>query len=355
MLQWADNFSFYGSGLSGSDNMLDGLPYASLALNAANQLPVDPDGVSDGRVLVIIGTNNNSNLEDTRMVVPTPTKALGCGIRSYRKILPPNNGKRPVLIGYRTAANVRMYDLIVEPNGALSVYDSALALIATTTVPIYTTNTWQHIEMFVDSATGEIEVRREGVPVLTATEAVPQNVNIGIIGWTNRQNLNANSAIELYMKCLTVWDTSGTYNNDFMGTVNVIGCPVLADSSNAGWVPSTGATISGVLDETVPDDADYASAAAAGADVEMTLTDLPADVTSVRGVVTMIRAMKTDGGDAKMVVSLKSVAAYDAGAEHAITPSATYWWDISEEDPNAVAPWTPGTLNDALLRVNRTV
>lgn len=355
MLQWADNFSFYGSGVAGAENMMDGLPYAFLANASSTQLPTDPDGVSSGRVLSIIGTNNNSNLVDSRMAVPTPVKTLGCGARFYRTSLPSTNGVRPVIIGYRSPANARMYDLVVEPNGALSVYDLNSALIATTTIPVFSTNTWQHIEMKINSETGAIEVRREGVPVLTANEAVPQNALIGIIGWTNRQNLTSNTALGLYMKSLVVWDTTGTRNNDFMGTVNVVGCPVMSDVSNAGWTPSTGTDIYSLLDESTPDDADYASAAAAAASVEMSLGDVPADTTSVRGVITVVRAMKTDGGDAKLQVSLKSVAAYDLGVEHAITPTATYWWDVSEEDPNTASPWTPGTFNDASIRINRTL
>jgi hypothetical protein len=355
MLQWADNFSFYGSGAAGAENMMDGLPYSFIANGTGTQLPTDPDGVSSGRVLSITATNNNSNLLDTRMSVPTPVKALGVGARFYRTSLPGTNGLRPTIIGYRSAANARMYDLVVEPNGALSVYDSVSVLIATTTIPIFTTNTWQHIEFFVDSATGEIEVRREGVPVLTATEAVPQNANIGIISWTNRQNNTSNTSLGLYMKGLVVWDTTGTYNNDFMGTVNVVGCPVESDESNTGWTPSTGTDIYALLDESTPNDADYASAAAAAASVEMSLGDVPADSTSVRGVITVVRAMKTDGGDANLQVSLKSVAAYDAGVDHAITPTATYWWDVSEEDPNTTSPWTPGTFNDASIRINRTL
>lgn len=355
MLQWADNFSFYGSGTDGVDNMLDGLPYASVALNTGNQLPVDPDGVSSGRVFVVAGTNNNSNLLDSRMAVPTPRKSLGCGARFYRTTLPSTTGTRPVLIGYRTTANARMYDLIVEPNGALSLYDSGVNLLGTTTVPIFTTHTWQHIELFVDSETGDYEVRREGVPVLTGTEAVPQNDLIGIISWTNRQSLTASTSVSLYMKSLVVWDTTGTYNNDFMGTVNVVGCPVAADDSNSGWVASVGGSIAGVLDEETPNDADYASAAAAAAVVEMSMSDVPTDVTSVRGVITVFRGLKTDGGDARVQVSLKSAASYDAGADHAITPTATYWWDVSEEDPNTASPWTPGTFNDALLKIERTL
>lgn len=355
MLQWADNFSFYGSGVAGAANMMDGLPYASISNSSSTQLPTDPDGVSSGRVLSITATNNNSNLLDSRMAVPTPVKALGVGARFYRTSLPPSNGLRPVLIGYRTIANARMYDLIVEPNGSLSVYDSGSNLIATTTIPIFTTNTWQHIEFFVDSETGDIEVRREGIPVLTATESVPQNVLVGIIGWTNRQNLNSNTGLGLYMKGLVVWDTTGTYNNDFMGTVHVVGCPVATDDSNAGWIPSTGSYVAEVVDEDVPNDTDYASAAAAAAVVEMTMADVPNDTTSVRGVITVFRGLKTDGGDANVQVSLKSVAAYDAGTNHAITPTATYWWDVSEEDPNTASPWTPGTFNDALMKIERTV
>ena len=355
MLQWADNFSFYGSGATGAENMLDGLPYAFKVPSNDNQLPLDPDGVSSGRVLVVSATNNNSNLTDSRMAIPTPQKAIGCGARFYRTTLPSTTGVRPSIIGFRTTANARMYDLVVEPNGALSVYDFGSNLIATTTVPIFTTNTWQHIELFIDSETGDIEVRREGVPVLTATEAVPQNTLIGIIGWTNRQSSTSNTSIQLYMKGLVVWDTTGTYNNDFMGTVNVVGCPVATDDSNSGWAASTGSSIAGVLDEDVPNDADYASAAAAAAVVEMSMADVPSDVTSVRGVITVFRGLKTDGGDAKVQVSLKSVAAYDAGADHAITPSATYWWDVSEEDPNTTSPWTPGTFNDALMKIERTL
>jgi len=355
MLQWADNFSFYGSGAAGAENMMDGLPYASLSNSGSTQLPTDPDGVSSGRVLSITATNNNSNLLDSRLAVPTPAKAMGFGARFYRTSLPGSNGTRPTIIGYRSIANARMYDLIVEPNGALSVYDFNSVLICTTTIPVFTTNTWQHIEMLIDSETGAIAVRREGVPVLTGTELVPQNALVGIISWTNRQNLTSNTALGLYMKGMVIWDKSGTYNNDFMGTVNVVGCPVASDESNTGWTPSTGTDIYALLDESTPNDADYASAAAAAASVEMSLADVPADSTSVRGVITVVRAMKTDGGDANLQVSLKSVAAYDAGVDHAITPTATYWWDVSEEDPNTVSPWTPGTFNDASIRINRTL
>jgi hypothetical protein len=352
MLQWCDNFSNYGVGTAGSNNALDGLVYAHIN-NQDSQFPVDPDGSSSGRVFVLSGNNSSSNLTDTRMACPTPNKRMGCGARFYRTTLPSTSGARPVIIGYRTAANARMYDLIVEPNGALSVYDDSVDLIATTTVPIFTTNSWQHIEFYMDAETGDFEVRREGVSVLTGTELVPQNVNIGIISWTNRQSSNSSTGLGLYMKDLVVWDDLGSYNNDFMGSVSVLTRALTADNSNTGWVPSTGTELYPLLDETTPNDADYMTAAAVET-AEFALEDLPTDITSVRAIQTMVRAEKSDGGDATLQVSMRSGAAYDAGADHAVTTAMTYHWDISEEDPNTASQWTPGTFDDASLRIVRT-
>jgi hypothetical protein len=335
--------------------MLDGLPYADIAYGAGSQqLLTDPDGVASGRVFVVSGTNNNSNLLDTRLALPTPHNKIGMGARFYRTLLPATDGTRPVIMGWRTAANARMYDLLVEANGAIAMYNAAGALVASTVVPIFTTNTWQHIEAVIDSTTGLFEVRREGVTVLTGTAPIIGS-NIGIVSWTNRQSYNSNTSVTFYMKDLTIWDDLGSYNNDFMGTVSVVTCSVTADESNSGWVPSTGADLYATLDEATPADTDYMSAAAAAASAKFTLTDLPADITSVRAVQTMVRATKTDGGDAKLKVGLFSVAETDFGADRPITPSMTYWWDISEQDPHTSAQWTPGTFNDAALVIDRTV
>lgn len=355
MLQWCDNFSNYGSGTAGVGNMLDGLPYASIAMNNSSQLALDPDGASAGRVFCIGSSSSNSNLNDSRMVLKTPNKTIGHGARFYRTSLPATAGSRPTIIAYRTVANARLYDLIVEPNGALGLYNASGTLVESTVVPVFTTNTWQHIELKINTETGDYELRREGVSVMSGTDPSPPNVLVGLIGWSSRQDFTSATGVGLYMKDLVVWDNLGSYNTDFMGTVSVVTCAITADESSSGFTPSTGTDLFAVLDEETPDDADYMTATAAPAEAVFTLEDLPVDITSVRAVQTMVRAMKNDGGDAKMQVSMKSVAAFDAGADHSITPSMTYWWDISEEDPNTTAQWTPGTFNDASLKIARTL
>lgn len=353
MLQWFDNFQNYGSGTAGVENALDGLVYLELNGGSA-QFPIDPDGISGTRVFGISGDNENSNTGDNRMALPSPTKVLGTGARFWRNSLPGSNGVRPSLFAWRNGSNQKLADLVVEPNGALTMYYDGLNVAATTTVPYFTTRTWQHIEAKINMTTGDFEVRREGLPILTGTLPVAPDENISILGWTNRQDFTSSTSITLWMKDLIVWDTVGTYNNDFMGTCTVVTMRPNSDSSSTGLVPSTGTDLYAAIDDAVPDDADYLTAADV-ATGEFGLTDLPADITSVKGIMTMIRAMKTDGGDAKMQVSLKSGALYDTGADRPITPTWTFWFDISEEDPNTSAAWTPGTANDALLKIERTL
>lgn len=84
------------------------------------------------------------------------------------------------------------------------------------------------------------------------------------------------------------------------------------------------------------------------------LTNLPPDVTSVRGIQTRVRAAKTDGGDGSMQVSLISGGVPANGADRPITTSQTYWMDICEIDPNTGNPFTPLAVDGVQLQIDRT-
>lgn len=88
---------------------------------------------------------------------------------------------------------------------------------------------------------------------------------------------------------------------------------------------------------------------------ECSLSNLPVNVTSVRGLMTMVRAMKSDGGDGSLQVSLISGASTDDGANRPITATMNYWLDISELDPDTAAPWTPLAVDAVTMKINRTV
>lgn len=85
------------------------------------------------------------------------------------------------------------------------------------------------------------------------------------------------------------------------------------------------------------------------------LTDLSLDITSVRALLTRVRAAKSDGGDGQFRVSLISNAVPANGADRPITTTQTYWSDVFELNPDGNIPWTPTTTNAARMQLNRTV
>lgn len=94
---------------------------------------------------------------------------------------------------------------------------------------------------------------------------------------------------------------------------------------------------------------------------EVQLEELPEDVTSIRGVIPLVRAAKIDGGDGNIQVSFGiSNASYDDGPDTPITTAYTYWGNptvpfVSELNPLTAAPWTPGDFNTgARMKVSRT-
>ena len=129
---------------------------------------------------------------------------------------------------------------------------------------------------------------------------------------------------------------------------------MFCDSFN--WTASTGSTGFNLIDEAGPDDADYVQAAnPPPAASTFTLSDLPADVTSVRGLISLVRAKKTDGGDGNLQVSLQSNSVDDLGADRPITTADTYWWDVSELSPDTGVAWTPAEVDAAKIKIDRTL
>lgn len=348
-IQFMDNFQCYGTSTT---NMLDGLPWS----NIAGSLTTDPDTNATSTVLRITGASNNSNTTDTRLSLPSVVNKLGCGFRYFMNVLPVSSGTRSTILGYRDTLNNKIYDWVIETNGALSLYNTktTMTLVATTTNPVMAPKSWFHYEFYVDLVAGTYEARIEGNTILSGTGLVNLE-DVYSIGFSSRQNLSANGSALNYMKDFIVWDASGSNNNTFMGPVGIFLLKVNGDVSS-GWSRTSGTTDWELLDETTPDNTSYiyADDTLPAASI-MTLENLDADIVSVRGLQTMARAKKSDGGDAKMQVSLLSNGDEDLGADHSVTTAFKYWWDISELDPDTGALWNPVAVNAATIKVNRTL
>lgn len=360
-----DNFSQYGTG-SGTGStailtMLNGL-YAEVGAlgNSDVALTTDPDGVSSGAVFAV-GTRSGSDGGFLRRVLNATQTTVGMGFRLFLSSLPTGNTTNAPQVQFRDSTNTAQLSISVTTTGAIQAYRGTITggtLLGATSGPVIVANAWNHIEckVLIDDAAGTVEVRVNGVAQLTLTGVDTKATStagcsqyvLGSIG-------SSFVAPFMYWKDLIVWNTSGSYNNDFIGDVKVVTLLPESDVS-LNWTPSTGSTGWDLIDETTPNDADYISAdATPPAAYVCELTDLDEDVTSVKGLMTVVRMLKTDGGDANVQVGLVSAGDVDNGADRPITTAATYWFDISEENPDTAAPWTPVNTNSAQLRINRTV
>ena len=343
-IQHMDNFSIYGTSTSFMD---DGV-YAQA--NGVLALETDPDGLSGGRVLR--SGSSAANRGTLRYVLSAPTQTMGAALRVWCSPLPEADNIRPVLASWRNGSNTEVASLTITTTGAIEFDDGTNTI--TTTGPVVTANAWWHIEYKYDrSGIGSIEVRVEGIEVMNDADLGYSSASD--IAQVALQGGGSNfSSTGVYFKDYVIWDTTGSYNNDFLGSVLVTNLTPTADVA-LNWSPSSGSTGYEILDNIPPVDSTYLQAGdPAPSPYVCELSDLPVDVTSVKALMTFVRAAKSDGGDGSLQVSVISNGDTANGADRPITVAQTYWRDVFDTDPDTAAPWTPSAVDAAQLQLNRT-
>lgn len=337
--------------------MDDGL-YAFVGNGAAINDDPDP-GITGNVLLCSAGGANETNV--MRFVLPSAQATVGFGCRLYMGQLPQASDITPGL-EFRDGNNAQLVSLCVSPTGIIQIRRNGLegTIIASSSGPVLVANAWQHIEMktLISDTVGTVEVRVEGIVVINATGLDTSGSGLttaGIFAATdNRQNTSA--GIAWWIKDLAIWDSTGSFNNDFLGSITVY---ELLTSSDVAfpWSASTGTTGFNLIDETPPnDDTDYIYASdPPPAASKFGLTNLPADVTSVKGLYAVVRSKKTDGGDGFLQVGMISGVSTGLGTDRPITTAYTYWTDVFEVDPATSTSWTPIAVDAAQLQLNRTL
>lgn len=365
-IQYMDNFQFYGTGTDARTYMLAGMPWAQLYTEASlTRVVDDPDPNADSDSRAFLFAMNGTGSQGCRLALPTAGSEIGVAVRIWVSSLPSSYNHGPG-IGLNTAGGATRYAVTITPTGGLTLLHrsgqwSSIGqagngtIVAETTGPVLTAGAWYHIEWYMDAVTGDYEVRVEGFTVLSGTDSDPWGGTFGILELLEHRDCTASDSIDRYVKDLVIWDTTGTTEPTFVGPVTVYSLPVDGDVSEVDATPSTGSTMYETMDELTPNDADYTTLGTSPSEMVLTFRNLPADVVAVRALQTVVRAKKTDGGDANIEVGLISGAAEEVGATHSNSTSFRYHYDIAEEDPDTAAPWTPVGVNAATVRVNRTL
>ena len=337
-IEHMDNWAIYGGE---ADRLTDGV-YIEKSLNGpvSDFFITDPDPLATGSVLRLY-SNNQSAPGLLRYALASTQATVGMALRIWMVAIPNGPAARPCVAYIADNTNTLLAYVAVTPIGGLAVYNSAHTELANTNGPVLTANAWFHVEtnVFFNGASSTVECRVEGAPVLTATglslgSTPGAQVSLQVL----HRNALAGDNGRAYYKDVVVWNGAGTQNNNFLGSVVVYSILPNADTTLGGWT-STGANGFSVLDNAPPlDGTSYLSVGTPPQTASVfTLGDLPSDVTTVRAVMSQVRARKIDGGDGSLQVGMKSGAATGLGANRPITAAFTYWRDVFEIDPNTTA------------------
>jgi len=363
-LLWADDFTIYGIG--GQAYMTNG-NYAEVhpaSFSGTTTIVADPDPSGTGQGVFKISGTANSYAQTTssffRKAFPSAKTTIGGAVRLWMSALPSSTAYAPAIV-FCDSNNAINLSLVVNTVGAFTVYRGAPytgTLLGTSAVGL-TANAWHHVEWKVkaDNSTGTVEIRVNDNVVITLTgqdTTAQTEQSFSQMAFHHWESGSSSAILSTYYRDYIVWDTTGSQNNDFMGPCYVARKTVTADSTFT-WTPSSGATGYNLINEAGPVDTSYISAAwPAPAVSKFALDDVPADTTSIRGIMLMGRFQKSDGGDCTIQMSVDSGGTLTNGSTHNITTAFTYWTDILELNTATSSPFTPTEFNNLKLVINRT-
>lgn len=367
-----DGFDHYGTDVS---NMLDGV-YAQ-----ASGVALTTAQAATGAYSVFVDSKSGlSNFAGLRKVLPAAKDKMGAIGRFYFPTLPTSIDNCYIFIFHSPSPNTAQVSAQIDANGAIRFYrggsfgviDGPGTLIAQSD-PIVVASAWNHIEVqvYIHDTLGWVRVAVNGVHKYQAT-GLDTNATAGNIASVGqlKERYNVSGGVAFYMDDYALYDFTGNpaVDTDWCPTVDgagvatsyigqlgaYIGTPD-ADTAQAAWLRSAGGAPSyPFIGKTTPNDATWLYATAAAQLSEFGFTDLPPEITYIRGVDIYSRMWTSDAGAAEYRSGMKSVAAnYDAPAIP-ITVEPTYWVAQVNVDPNTGVRWTRPSYNAAWLRMTRS-
>lgn len=317
-----------------------------------------------------------------RKVLPSGNTKMGITDRYYFPNLP-NVNTGAMIMGFMTATPTLAHiGVFADANGCLRFYRGTNfadndtgkeGTLLATTDPIITAAAWNHIEVQVNisNTVGWFRVAVNGVHrYASATDLDTMENSDNIVSIGHGKLWDQGYTGDFYMDDVIYYDFTGTAATDtdfcptvdgsgvatnYIGELQVWWLQPNGDTAEDDWAPSTGTDAYAMVDEVDPNDADYISSTAANDLSEFDLTDLPVEITYIRGLTVWGRMSKSDSGAAMVKYGMKSVAATSDSDEFPITVAPAYWTKQINVDPNSSARWTRTSLNAAWMRLIRSV
>ena len=223
-------------------------------------------------------------------------------------------------------------------------------VLGTAVDPYTYPNLWQsyQIHWLIDNSNGLLELRREGVTVLSVTGADTQvSANAyGTLFWLGKSGNNMNWNFDDVWVVDTADSPVGTRCKTWLGDARATLHSPSATGSSQQWTPSAGTNISCVDDTTPNDNTDYVYSANVG-DLDLYKhSGLPASAKTVFNVRQIGRAYKDEAGARGVQLAMKSGTTTDLSSEIALGASYLNYNRNNELDPNTGNPWSVSAAND---------
>lgn len=352
-LTFQDPLSKWGTGATSRTNMLaSSAGYIDIGTNGSCETTQPRAGTHSYKA----PSGQNANLN---IALGGSFGTFGCGAAIWLTSLP---ASATTLTYFRNSAGTVQFNLFVQPDGSLAfgLSNGATIMTGTTaTAPgVMIAGAFVHLEIkaVVSNTVGELYIRAGGVSVLSATGL--DNYQSGGVECTSVDWFATSSGSFgiRYLADPYAWDTSGSYNNTWIGNKVSVAVDLDADTATADWTLNGAASGYDCINDSAQDgNTTYIEAASINNTSEFDIAALPSWLNGIVAVSAMSTQVLDSAGSTKVQVSLKSSASYATGADRVIAyPNYTTYWDHYQIDPNGNIAFTNANVSAMKLRVKRT-
>lgn len=347
---WMDGFDHYAGSTA---NMLLGV-YANVSSNVALH-----SGLARSGGYGICNITGNTAEREIRRVIGGAKTIVGIAFGCYADELPASGYHRLAMFG--DTANGAQVTVFVSASGTIRFVrgsSSGSNVLADTASPVISAGVWNHCEMRIvfSNTVGAIELRVNEVSALTATGLdTVATANVECSQITLDQTRKSTITNSFAFDDVVVWDTSGSNNNDFIGDRRVL--MFLPNANEATQeMTVTGAANAYTAIQSADGDTSYITASdSVPVTSEFAIENPAATVGAISAIQTVALMRKTEAGAASVTLSMLSNGDVAAGTAHSITDSYAYYADVFETNPDTGAPWNASALQNATMRIRRTV
>ncbi len=197
------------------------------------------------------------------------------------------------------------------------------------------------IKIYHHASAGTVEVRVDGVAVITAT-----GLNTGAAVSSVELGCNDYSAPYIHICDYYVCNDAGSVNNDFLGDCRVDTLFPTSDGAYGEFTPSAGADHYALVDEATPSLSDFVYSSTVGHRDTYGFGDLTGLASpEVKGVQVVGDVLKSDAGSLSVATMVRSGTTDEVGATYAPSTTELFLPQIFETDPNTASAWTESAVN----------